>query len=351
VNDRVPTGEPTRDMDILVIGEINPDIVIADPDPVPVFGEVERVVRSVVMTVGSSSAIFACGAARLGLRVGFVGVVGDDAFGRFMLDAMAGRGVDVAACTVDPTRPTGATVILSSGRDRAMLTAMGTIGALDVDRVPDGLLARARHLHLSCFYLQETSRERLPGFFAAARARGLTTSFDTNWDPTERWDGGVHAMLQAADVFFPNEAEATRIARIADPEKAARALASGGGARGGAGAGAAEAGAGGGPPDRGPIVVVKRGADGALASRAGEAVVRVPAMPVDPIDTTGAGDSFDAGFLRSWLDGASIAASLEFAAACGAISTRSVGGVDGQPTFAEATAAVEAWRAIRGRSQ
>jgi sugar/nucleoside kinase (ribokinase family) len=98
-------------------------------------------------------------------------------------------------------------------------------------------------------------------------------------------------------------------------------------------------------------VVVKRGADGALASRAGEAVVRIPAMPVDPIDTTGAGDSFNAGFLRSWLDGGSIAASLEFAAVCGAISTRSVGGVDGQPTFAEATAAVEAWRSIRGRSQ
>lgn len=325
--------DPDRDIDILVIGEINPDIVIADPDPVPQFGEVERIVRSVVMTVGSSSAIFACGAARLGLRVAFVGVVGDDAFGRFMLEAMASRGVDVGACTVDPTRPTGATVILSSGRDRAMLTAMGTIGALEVDAVPDALLARARHLHLSCFYLQETSRERLPGFFAMARGRGLTTSFDTNWDPTEQWDGGVHAMLKAADVFFPNAAEATRIARIADPEEAARALATGATA---------------GRHDGGPIVVVKRGADGALASRAGDPPIHVPAMPVNPIDTTGAGDSFDAGFLRSWLDGASITDSLEFAAACGALSTLTVGGVDGQPTFAEAAAAVTSWRATRG---
>jgi sugar/nucleoside kinase (ribokinase family) len=325
--------DPVRDIDILVIGEINPDIVIADPDPVPQFGEVERIVRSVVMTVGSSSAIFACGAARLGLRVAFVGVVGDDAFGRFMLEAMASRGVDVGACTVDPTRPTGATVILSSGRDRAMLTAMGTIGALEVDAVPDALLARARHLHLSCFYLQETSRERLPGFFAMARGRGLTTSFDTNWDPTEQWDGGVHAMLQAADVFFPNVAEATRIARIADPEAAARALATSANA---------------GRRDGGPIVVVKRGADGALASRAGDPPIHVPAMPVDPIDTTGAGDSFDAGFLCSWLDGASIADSLEFAAACGALSTLSVGGVDGQSTFAEAAAAVASWRVARG---
>jgi sugar/nucleoside kinase (ribokinase family) len=336
VNRHGATGDPARDIDILVIGEINPDVVIADPDPVPVFGEVERVVESIVMTVGSSSAIFACGAARLGLRVAFVGVVGDDAFGRFMLDAMAERGVDVTACTVDPTRPTGATVILSSGRDRAILTAMGTIGALDVDRVPNTLLARARHLHLSCFYLQETSRERLPGFFAAARRRGLSTSFDTNWDPTERWDGGVLDLLRASDVFLPNEAEATRITHLSDAEAAARVLSTG----------AADDRA-----DGGPIVVVKRGSAGALACHGDDPAVRVAAMPVDPIDTTGAGDSFNAGFLRAWLDGAGIPDSLQFAAACGALSTRSVGGVDGQPTFAEAKAAVDAWRAIRGRSQ
>ncbi|HXU84882.1 MAG TPA: sugar kinase [Verrucomicrobiae bacterium] len=328
-------GSDVRDIDILVIGEINPDIVVADADPVPVFGEVERVVGSIVMTVGSSSAIFACGAARLGLRVAFVGVVGDDAFGRFMLDAMAERGVDVTACTVDPTRPTGATVILSSGRDRAILTALGTIGALDVDRVPDALLARSRHLHLSCFYLQETSRARLPGFFAAARARGLSTSFDTNWDPTERWAGGVLDLLRTSDVFLPNEAEATRIAGVADPEAAAHLLSTG---------------AAGGRADGGPIVVVKRGASGALACRGDDTAVRVSAMPVGPIDTTGAGDSFNAGFLRAWLNGGDIPESLEFAAACGALSTRRYGGVDGQPTFAEATAAVEAWRSIRGRS-
>jgi sugar/nucleoside kinase (ribokinase family) len=184
----VNASDTDRDIDVLVIGEINPDIVISDPDPVPTFGEVERVVRSVVMTVGSSSAILACGAARLGLRVAFVGVVGGDAFGRFMLDAMAGRGVDVSACTVSPTEPTGATVILTSGRDRAMLTAMGSIGAFEVEMVPPALLARARHVHSGGYYLQGRSRDRLPAFFATARSRGLTTSFDTNWDPAQRWD-------------------------------------------------------------------------------------------------------------------------------------------------------------------
>ena len=316
---------PDRDIDIVVVGEINPDIIVADPDPVPIFDEVERVVDAIRVTVGSSSAIFACGAARLGLRVAFSGVVGDDALGRFMLDAMAERGIDVSACVIDPLVPTGATVILTSPSDRAMMTAMGTIGALDVDAVPSSLIARARHLHLGAFYLQDRSRQRLPAFFAAARERGLTTSFDTNWDPTERWDGGVVETLRASDVFFPNAAEARRIARMDDVDEAAVALATMG----------AE-----GRTDGGPVVAVKQGAAGAFAVTAGGPIVRVPALVVDAIDTTGAGDSFDAGFLRAWLDGGDLRESLELGVACGAMSTRRLGGVDGQPTIAEARAAL-----------
>ena len=321
--------DPGRDVDVLVVGEINPDIVVSDPDPVPVFDEVERVVRSIRMTVGSSSAIFACGAARLELRVAYFGLVGDDPFGHFMLDAMRGRGIDVSACTVDPARSTGSTVILTSGLDRAILTAMGAIGAMDVDAIPESLLERARHVHSGCFYLQETSRERLPDFFAAARTRGITTSFDTNWDPTERWDGGVAKMLRACDVFFPNAVEARRIARLDDVEDAARALARVGGA---------------GRTDGGPVVAVKLGASGALACRADGPLVRVPAMRVDVADTTGAGDSFNAGFLRGWLDGADLETCLRWGAVTGALSTRLLGGIDGQPTLAEARSALAAWQ-------
>jgi sugar/nucleoside kinase (ribokinase family) len=326
----VPSNRRDPDIDILVIGEINPDVIVSDPDPVPAFGEVERLVDSIAMTVGSSSAIFACGAARLGLRVAFVGVVGHDAFGRFMLESMAARGIDVSACTVDPERPTGATVVLTSGQDRAILTAMGTIGALDVDAVPEAMLGRARHLHSSCYYLQDASRDRLPAFMAAARARGLTTSFDTNWDPTGRWDGGVAEMLAACDVFLPNEAEACRIAARDDVEDAARELARIG-ARDRRGAS--------------PIVAVKLGSKGALAIGPDGSLERVPAFRVDPVDTTGAGDSFDAGFLRAWLDGASIADALRLGAVCGALSTVARGGVDGQPTHAEAVAALGRWSA------
>lgn len=321
--DRAASADP---IDVLVVGEINPDIVVSDPQPAPVFGEVERFVESIAMTVGSSSAIFACGAARLGLRVAFFGVVGTDPFGRFMLDALRERDVDVSACLVDASLPTGASVILSSGADRAILTGRGSIGSMNVDLVPEALVRRARHIHSGHFYLQATSRARLPGFFARARALGITTSFDTNWDPAERWDG-VDPMLPACDLFFPNAAEARRLSGIDDVEEAARALARTGHA---------------GRPDSdsGPIVAVKLGTAGALACRADGSLVRVPAFPVNAVDTTGAGDSFNAGFLAAWLRGADLPECLRWGAAAGALSTLRLGGVDGQPTLAEVRALV-----------
>ena len=320
-----------RDLDLLVVGELNPDVIVSDPDPVPSFGERERIVERIRLTVGSSSAIAACGAARLGLRVAFAGVVGDDAFGRFMLAELAARGIDVSACTVDPATPTGATVVLTSGRDRAILTAIGTIGSLDPAAVPSPLVARARHVHIGGFFLQGHARDTLPAFLSAARARGATTSFDTNWDPAERWEG-VGPMLEAADVFFPNAEEARQISGRSDPEEAAREL-----ARIGAD----------GRTDGGPLVVVKLGADGALACRASGPVERTPAMPIAVVDTTGAGDSFNAGFLRAWLSGesggGSVSMALRSGAAAGALSTCRRGGVDGQPTTDQLDRALAGW--------
>ena len=102
----------TKSYDILVAGEINPDLILSG-DVEPAFGQVEKLVDSAVLAVGSSSVITACGAARLGLRVAFIGVCGDDLFGRFMLEEMQARGVDTSAVIVDPAQSTGLTVILN----------------------------------------------------------------------------------------------------------------------------------------------------------------------------------------------------------------------------------------------
>jgi sugar/nucleoside kinase (ribokinase family) len=309
-----------RDLDLLVLGEVNPDVVVRAADPRPAFGQVERWVDAIELVIGSSSVIFACGAARLGLRVAMAGVVGDDALGRFMLGAMAERGIETGAVRIDPAVPTGASVILSGPTDRAILTARGTMPLLRAGDVPPALVARARHLHVGSFFLLDAARPDLPALFAAARAGGATTSLDCNWDPREGWDGGIRALLAETNVFLPNAAEATRLTGIADVEAAARALVA-----------------------LGPrVVAVKLGADGALAVTADGAAARCPVLAIDPVDTTGAGDSFDAGFLAGWLAGRSLAACLALGVACGSLSTRGVGGTAAQPTLAAAEAAARA---------
>ena len=317
---RAVSRSTDRDLDLLVLGDVNPDIVVLGADPQ--FGQREVIVDSIAMTIGGSSSIMAAGAARLGLRVAIVGVVGDDPFGHVVLGALSARGVDVRHCVVSPDRPSGATVVLVRGTDRAILTATGTIADLAADAVGDDLLARARHVHIGGLYLQPGLIAGAPELIARAHRAGTTVSLDTNWDPTGEWDGGVAALLPEVDVLLPNEAEALRLARRPTVSEAARALQSGRGR---------------------PVVVVKRGAAGVVAIDGHGHESSIPAMPIDPVDSTGAGDAFDAGFVAAWLEGRAFRDCLRFAAACGALSTRAVGGVDGQPTRAEVDAALLTW--------
>jgi sugar/nucleoside kinase (ribokinase family) len=312
-----------RPFDLLVAGELNPDVIVSGPDVRPVFGQVERLVDGIRMTIGSSSAITACGAARLGLRVAFVGVVGDDLMGRSMLEALASRGIDVDGCRVDPRLPTGATVVLSEPGDRAILTALGSIAALSAQDLPDERLALATHLHVGSVYLQDRLRGELPGVFERAHRAGTTTSFDPNWDPADTWHEGLDALLATTDVVLPNREEARRMTGLADDLAAARALAS-------RGAGSGRGG--------GPVVAVKLGAQGGLAIAGTAPAVRVTAPAVAVVDSTGAGDAFDAGFLAGWLGGRPLGESLRLAVACGLQSLRALGGTEGQATLEEADA-------------
>lgn len=300
-------------VDLLILGDANPDLVLTG-DVEPAFGQRERLLDGAHLTVGGSAAIVACGAARLGLRVAFCGVVGDDLFGRFMRDELDRRGVDVKGLVVEPDRSTGVSVVLARHDDRAILTHEGTIGDLRAGSIDPELLAAASHVHVASYFLQRRLAPDLPALFERLRANGATTSVDPNWDPSERWDGGVRGLLSHADVFLPNATEAVHIAGTASVDEAVIVLAASAG-----------------------LVVAKAGPDGAVASR-GEEVVRAPAPAVDAVDTTGAGDSFDAGFLVSWLAGDPLERALTIANACGGLSTRALGGVDAQPTIDEALA-------------
>jgi sugar/nucleoside kinase (ribokinase family) len=301
-------------LDLLVVGDCNPDLVLRGGNVEPVFGQVERIVEDAELTIGGSGAIAACGAARLGLETALASIVGDDVLGRFMLDALAERGVDVGGVVERAGARTGVTVVLVGDADRAMLTARGTIAELTADLVDRQLLRAARHVHVSSYFLQDGLRPGLPDLFREARHVGASTSIDPNWDPTEQWDAGLLDLLGETTILFVNAEEAKRIGGAADVEEAARALSR-----------------------RGTLVVVKLGADGALAVE-GDRVVRSPGVVVEEVDAVGSGDSFDAGFLAGRLAGRGLEETLRLANACGALSMRAAGGTAAQPTLAEASA-------------
>jgi sugar/nucleoside kinase (ribokinase family) len=306
------------DLDILVLGDANPDLVLSGGDVVPAFGQAERLVDEARLVIGGSGAIFACGAARLGLRVAFAGVVGDDMFGRFMCEQLQAHGIDTSAVVMLPERSTGVTVVMSGRDDRAMLTFAGTTGDLRRSVIGADVLSRTRHIHVSSYFLQRALAPELPALFREARDGEATTSLDPNWDPSGKWDNGLMALLPEVDVFLPNEVEALSMARISVVDDAIVRLRS-------SGAG---------------TVVVKTAGQGAVAAQAGE-VVAVPGIPTQVVDSTGAGDSFDAGFLAGFLAGQPLRRCLEIGNACGALSTRGIGGVSTQPTMVEALETIE----------
>jgi sugar/nucleoside kinase (ribokinase family) len=297
-----------------VIGDCNPDVLVLGADVTPAFGQQEKLVQSMSLAIGGSASITAVAAARLGLSVALVAAVGADPAGELMLDQLAREGVDVAAVVVRDEAPTGMTVALSQGRDRAILTALGAMASLTAADIPAALLARARHVHASSYFLLEESLgPGLADVLSAARKAGATTSLDTNWDPSGRWgDDRLSAALAQTDVLLPNEAEALRLSGQANLATAARAL------------GAA-----------GPRLVVKLGERGALCAD-GPDQRRVSLPPVVPVDATGAGDCFNAGLIAGLLDGLPLPQAAALGCAVGALSTRAPGGTASCPDLASA---------------
>ncbi len=296
--------------DILVAGEINPDLILTG-EVEPEFGQVEKLVDSAVLAIGSSSAIFACGAARLGLQVAFVGVCGDDVLGRFMLHELQQWNIDTSNAIIRPDGSTGLSVILDRRSDRAILTFPGLIPALRAADISDAQLRQARHLHVASYFMQTELQPGLPSLFRRAHSFGLMTSLDTNYDPSEKWTG-LDEALSETDIFLPNQTEALSITGAGDIEAASRQLAK-----------------------KTRLVAVKLGAAGALACEQ-DSITRAPSISVNVQDSVGAGDTFDAGFLLGVLNHWNLEKSLRFACVCGALSMQGLGGTQAQPTREEA---------------
>lgn len=304
---------------VLVVGEINVDLILGPYQTFPAPGR-EVLVDDAVMTLGSASAILATGLAKLGTSVAFVGLVGADAWGDLCLETMYTAGVDVTRVTRSPSLRTGLTVSISSPRDRALVTFAGSIAALGPDDVAGLPGAGFSHVHVSSYYLQSGLRPALPGLFGRARAAGVTTSLDPGFDPEERWDG-ILDFLPLVDVFLPNEVELEGLTGMTDVGDALGALHNGR-----------------------TLTVAKLGARGCAVLVDGTSRVVAPPR-VASVDTTGAGDSFDAGFLDAWVRHVGLAECLQAAVFCGAASTTGVGGATAQASRTD----VDAYLAAAGR--
>jgi sugar/nucleoside kinase (ribokinase family) len=290
--------------DVTIAGELNLDLILYGL-PEQLAPERELLADRMMLTLGSSSAIVAHNLSVLGSRVGFQSRIGDDPLGQIALERLQQSGVDVSRVRRVPGAiTTGLTVILRHEAWRNILTYLGTIAELSWNDLDLDYLADSRHFHLSSYYLQRGLRPRVGELFQQLKARGLTISLDTNDDPDDRWEGGLEEVLRHVDVFLPNEREACKAAGTEELEAAVKKLSS-----------------------FVPLVVVKLGRKGALAQRGAERIV-VPAKEVVAVDTVGAGDSFDAGFLHEFVRGSDLAICLASGNLAGALSTTRPGGTE-----------------------
>lgn len=294
--------------DIAIAGEVNLDLILYGlSDPMPV--ERELLATNFELTLGSSSAILAHNMAVLGSRVAFQTLAGDDEMGRVAMERLAESRVDLSRCRMGaPGSKTGVTIALPHGATRHLLTYPGLMFAMTTADLDLDYLASARHFHLSSLFLQKGLHPGLVELFKELKRRGLTLSLDTNDDPEDRWDGILYELLPLIDLLLPNEDELLKITRRSTVETALALLA-----------------------ETVPLVVVKCGRKGAIVQQGnqqGNQQTHVAPLTVEPVDTIGAGDSFNAGFLTAWLQGANPTEAAEAGNLTGALSTQRPGGTE-----------------------
>jgi sugar/nucleoside kinase (ribokinase family) len=295
---------------VLVTGELNVDLIGTGLQTFPVLGR-EILAQEMVLTLGSSSAIMACGLTKLGIPVAFISKIGKDDFGQFCLDELKAKKVKTETVIRDAKYRTGMTVSLNFRDDKAQVTFLGAIPHLQYKDIPQKVLRQNDHLHISSFFLQEELQGSLPQLFQDAKKMGMTISLDPNSDNKNQWNSGIWKCLDFVDVLMMNETEAINISKAKSTNRALDFFG-----------------------QKVPTVVIKLGSKGVIAKSRGQ-ILQLPAYKVRVVDTTGSGESFDAGFLYGQLNGLDFRQSLLVANACGALSTQGVGGTATQPSWDE----------------
>jgi sugar/nucleoside kinase (ribokinase family) len=288
--------------DVAVVGELNVDLILNQINKFPEVGK-EVLADQMTITLGSSSAIFASNLSVLGSKVTFVGTLGRDHFGDHVVSSLQSKGVHTDNIIYCKDCSTGATVVLNYQEDRANVTYPGAMSRLSIKDISDESLQYSKHLHVSSIFLSTGLKKDIRELFKKAKGMGLTTSLDPQWDPGEQWDIDFKALLPYVDIFMPNENELRAMTRTRDVREAVQAL----------------------KPFIN-ILVVKSGNKGACLW-IGDEIIQQPAfLNKEVVDSIGAGDSFDAGFIHTFLQQKTLKECLEFGALTGAINTTKPGG-------------------------
>ncbi len=296
--------------DILVYGPLFCDLIFTGLPAMPELGK-ELFASDFTVAVGGS-AIVAAGLHRLGAKVGLIAELGSDPMSQLAAALLDALGLDRSLIRRHPHPLPQITVALSFPQDRAFITRFQR-PATPPDLATVLRENPAKHLHISSFLaVFET-----PQAAQIAHAAGLTVSMDPGWDEQALRDPRVGQMIPALDIFLPSRSELCWIAGTEHYEQALAQVSA-----------------------RMPqgMIVMKDGKNGAVAHRA-DVRERVTALPVTPVDTTGAGDAFDAGFLHAFVQGMPLQTCLQFGSICGALTTTAVGGATAAPTLEE----VQTW--------
>lgn len=292
-----------KKFDIAAIGELNVDIILNGIESEPEIGK-EKFAREMTVTLGSSTAIFAANAAALGSRVCFVGMVGRDSFGSLVRNSLEAKGVDTS-CLIEGETPTGATICMNYGEDRANLTYQGAMDVMGFDDLDKSVFDRCSHIHLSSLFMQSALLRDIDKILDLASEKGVTVSLDTQWDPMETWKLDYKAVLPKINVFLPNSKELQALTGKGDLESAIAEVL----------------------PWLGGAMVVKCGSKGSLLVRKDGTRNLLPAfLNKEVVDAIGAGDSFNSGFISAFVKGLSLEDCQETGNLTGAVNTTAAGG-------------------------
>jgi sugar/nucleoside kinase (ribokinase family) len=287
--------------DVLVVGELNIDLILDGLQQFPEIGK-EILAEKMIYTLGSSSAIFASNLSTLGASVNYCGCIGNDDFGKKIINDLDAKGVNTNDIIRSKT-PTGITVVLNDAQNRAMITYGGAMNELREADITDEILMNANHMHVSSVFIQPALKPGLANLFRRAKRFGLTTSLDPQWDSYEQWDCDWNNLLPLVDVFLPNREELTNITKKATVKEAVNAI-----------------------KKIANVIVVKNSDEGATVFYKDEVREQPAFLHHEFADAIGAGDSFDAGFISGFIQDKSLQECVELGAVCGAINTTAYGG-------------------------